>query len=142
MIVNAPSWFSFLWKSAYPICNLPCMHVLSTLGGFVSLLITGCFIALTFNHTYITPNHFPLLPVIKPMVNERTQKKVKIVSGGRETLEAMKEFVDPANIPKRYGGELSYGEEIDCRWSSPEEVTLREHVDAVNKKLGVEYKMG
>lgn len=48
----------------------------------------------------------PYPPVIKPMVNERTQKKVKIVAGGRETLECLKEFVDLANIPKRYGGEL------------------------------------
>lgn len=40
------------------------------------------------------------------MVNERTQKKVKIVAGGRETFECLKEFVDPANLPKRYGGEL------------------------------------
>lgn len=36
----------------------------------------------------------------------------------------------------------SYAEnEPDCRWSSPEEVALREHVEAVNKKHGVEFKM-
>lgn len=58
MIVNAPSWFCFLWK------------------------------------------------IIRPMVNERTQKKIKIVKAGKETLECIKEFVDPANIPVCYGGKL------------------------------------
>ena len=40
------------------------------------------------------------------MVNERTQKKIRIVKAGKETLEAMKEFIDIKNIPKMYGGEL------------------------------------
>jgi hypothetical protein len=36
----------------------------------------------------------------------------------------------------------SYGNDKDsCRWNSPDEVALREHVEAVNKKLGVEFKM-
>lgn len=74
-------------------------------------------------------------------MNERTQKKVKIVSKA-ETFAAICEFVDPANIPKSYGGTLNYGSDPDsCRWNSPEEVALREHVDAVNKKHGVESKM-
>lgn len=98
MIVNAPSWFSFLWK------------------------------------------------MIRPMVNERTQKKVKIVKGGKEMFECIKEFVDPKNIPKAYGGELSFGENGEkdpesCRWNSPEEIALRNHVHEVNKKFGVESKM-
>ena len=37
-----------------------------------------------------------------------TQKKVRIVKGGRETFEAISEFVDPKNIPVDYGGELRY----------------------------------
>ena len=40
------------------------------------------------------------------MVNERTQKKVKIVAGGRETFEAIAEFVDVEHIPVAYGGQL------------------------------------
>lgn len=57
LIVNAPGWFSFLWK------------------------------------------------VIKPMVNERTQKKIRIV-GKSETFACISEFVDPKDIPKCYGGQL------------------------------------
>lgn len=57
MIVNAPSWFSLIWK------------------------------------------------IIKPLVNERTRKKVRIVSKS-ETYKTLLEFIDPANIPKCYGGQL------------------------------------
>ena len=94
MIVNAPSWFSFLWK------------------------------------------------MIRPMVNERTQKKVKICKSGKETTDAIAEFVDIEKVPKCYGGQLTYGDDPDsCRWNSPEEKALREHVYAINKANNVESKM-
>ena len=38
-----------------------------------------------------------------------------------------------------YGGKLRFGDGVDtARWKSPQEVALREHVLAVNKKYGVE----
>jgi hypothetical protein len=40
-------------------------------------------------------------------VHENTQKKVKILKGGKETFEGVCEFVDPKNIPVEYGGELT-----------------------------------
>ena len=52
------------------------------------------------------PSWFSLIwRIIKPLVNERTRRKVKIVSKS-ETLEAIKEFVDIENIPVEYGGKL------------------------------------
>jgi len=56
-----------------------------------------------------------------------------------ETLECLKEFIDEADIPVEYGGKLRFGEGMDtARFKSPQEVALREHVLAVNKKHGVE----
>ncbi len=75
--------------------------------------------------------------MIRPMVNERTQKKVKIV-GKKETYQCLLEFIDEANIPDSYGGKLKFGDGPDsCRRFSPQEVALREHVEAVNKRHGV-----
>ncbi len=53
------------------------------------------------------------------MVNERTQKKVKIVGSGRETHSCISEFVDPANMPKRYGGQLRCVSDSDPMAGSP-----------------------
>lgn len=56
-----------------------------------------------------------------------------------ETLQCLKEFIDEADIPVEYGGKLRFGEGVDtARFKSPQEVALREHVLAVNKKHGVE----
>lgn len=44
--------------------------------------------------------------MIRPMVNERTQKKVKICKAGKETTDAIAEFVDIEKIPVCYGGKL------------------------------------
>lgn len=52
------------------------------------------------------PSWFSLMwKIIKPMVNERTRKKVRIV-GKSETFAAICEFVDPENVPTCYGGQL------------------------------------
>ncbi len=37
--------------------------------------------------------------MIKPLVNETTQKKIRIVAAGKETFAAMAEFIDPQDIP-------------------------------------------
>lgn len=39
-------------------------------------------------------------------MHENTQKKVKILKGGRETFEGVSEFVEPQKIPVEYGGTL------------------------------------
>ncbi len=58
-----------------------------------------------------------------------------------ETLKAMQEFIPLDRIPVEYGGQLTYSHEADsCRWNSPQEVALKEHVRAVNERLGVEAK--
>lgn len=90
----------------------------------------------------------------RPLVNEATQKKIRITKvrlntlcsliasihhpshltrlfrggqAGDETFRAISEFVDPKHIPTDYGGSLTCGDEPDsCRWHSPEETALRE----------------
>lgn len=73
---------------------------------------------------------------------------LKKANTGRSTLEWFKkgdagrstESLTPFTY--HFHGHDSYAEnEPDCRSSSPEEVALREHVEAVNKKHGVEFKM-
>lgn len=78
------------------------------------------------------------------MVNERTRKKVRIVSKS-ETFKTLTEFISEENVPKCYGGQLSFGDGSNpdsCRWNSPEEVALRQFVHAVNRKHGVESTLG
>ena len=39
-------------------------------------------------------------------------------------------------MPVEYGGTLQYGTDPDsCRWNCPEEIKIREHVYAVNKRF-------
>jgi hypothetical protein len=54
-----------------------------------------------------TPRTFPLPPppTTTTTTTTTTTKQVRIV-GAAETFACIKEFVDPANIPKCYGGEL------------------------------------
>mmetsp|Transcript_21866 Transcript_21866/g.39172 ORF Transcript_21866/g.39172 Transcript_21866/m.39172 type:complete len:350 (-) Transcript_21866:301-1350(-) len=72
-IVNAPSWFTNLWR------------------------------------------------MISPHVDEATKKKISIL--GKNYHAELFEYIDPANVPKEFGGEdeTPFGE-------SPEEVALREYV--------------
>eukprot|EP01035_Chromulina_nebulosa_P019986 gene19986-25956_t len=58
-VVNAPVWFSFLWR------------------------------------------------IIKPLVHENTQKKIRILSRAG-TLVGLQEHIDISNIPSYYGGQLDY----------------------------------
>jgi hypothetical protein len=58
-VVNAPMWFSMLWR------------------------------------------------VVKPMINENTQKKVRVLSA-KETFQGLCEFIEPDQIPEEYGGTLVY----------------------------------
>jgi len=88
-----------------------------------------------------TPGWFSFVwKMIRPLVNETTQKKIRIVRSGKETFECLSEFVDPKFIPEEYGGQLSYGGPDTCRWHSPEEVKLQEHVHAINRKFGKERR--
>jgi CRAL/TRIO domain len=70
-IVNAPVWFSMLWK------------------------------------------------IIKPMVHENTQKKVRILSRS-ETLKGLQEHIDISQIPELYGGQCDYGGHDSCRFNTPD----------------------
>ena len=61
------------------------------------------------------------------------------LQAGKETTDAIAEFVDLDKIPVEYGGTLKFGDKADsCRWESPEEVRLREHVYAVNRRFAEE----
>lgn len=64
-----------------------------------------------------TPRWFSMIwSMIRPLVNETTQRKVKIVAAGKETTDALAEFIDLADVPVEYGGQLKYGDEPDsCR---------------------------
>lgn len=74
--------------------------------------------------------------MIRPLINETTAAKVRIVKAGQETTNAINEFVELDQIPVEYGGKLRFGEGEDtCRHMCPEEVQLREHVYAINKKF-------
>lgn len=84
-IVNAPMWFSFIWK------------------------------------------------LVKPLVHENTQKKIKILSK-RETLEGLQEHIDISEIPSYYGGKLDFGGVDSCRFKSKEVLDLENFVRELNLK--------
>jgi len=106
VIVNAPSWFSFLYA------------------------------------------------LLQPLINERTQKKVKIYSKSG-SLRGLLEIADIEMIPKRLGGKMDEGLMVEVgelcggdggfgqkeydgnavRWFSKDEVTFRNHIRKVNEKL-------
>ena len=89
-VVNAPSWFSWLWK------------------------------------------------MVKPMVHENTQKKVKILAK-REILSGLLEHVDISEIPIYYGGEKDYGGLDSCRNLSPDEVKMSEYVRNIGKVMHITW---
>jgi len=63
-----------------------------------------------------------------------TVKKIRIASTGKETEEALREFIEPRQIPVEYGGTLQFSDEPDsCRWHSPEEKAIRELVHELNR---------
>lgn len=83
-IVNAPSWFSWVWR------------------------------------------------MMKPLVHENTQKKVKILAK-KEILSGLLEHIDKDQIPCYYGGEMNFGSEDSCRFRSVDEVKLAEFVVNIGK---------
>lgn len=107
LLVNAPSWFSWIWG------------------------------------------------VIKGAADEYTSKSLRVVSAAH-TYKALREFIDPDQIPLEYGGSLHYPASTteaaasdsdthsssplaaarranphSVRWTSPFEVQIREHVESV-----------
>jgi hypothetical protein len=88
LIVNAPYFFSFLWK------------------------------------------------IVKPLVHENTQKKIKILSP-KETLKGMMEFIEIDQIPEYYGGKLDYGGHDSCRFHNPDSANLVEYVRKLNEKHAI-----
>eukprot|EP01039_Chlorochromonas_danica_P008680 gene8680-9563_t len=73
-----------------------------------------------------------LWKIVKPMVHENTQKKVRILSS-KETLKGLQEHIDISQIPIYYGGQLDYGGGADsCRFNSPEAIALNEYVRKLN----------
>lgn len=83
-IVNAPMWFSYLWK------------------------------------------------MLKPMVHENTQNKVRILSRS-ETLKGLQEHIDLADIPEYYGGGRDFGGSDSCRWKAPEVEAMADYVKRLNE---------
>lgn len=82
--------------------------------------------------------------ILKPMIHENTQKKVKILSK-KEVLDGLKEHIDISQIPVYYGGELDFeigdkrGHGNDsCRFYSPEEVFMAKMTDRLNRRCAGE----
>lgn len=54
----------------------------------------------TPNTTHTHTHRFSLLwKILRQILNEATQKKVRVAASGNETLNAFKEFIDVENIP-------------------------------------------
>ena len=72
-------------------------------------------------------------PVLKPIIDEDTVHKIKILRGKDEIRKAMQERIPLENIPPEYGGQsMPLGE-------SPEEKTLAEWI-AHNNTLADENR--
>ena len=67
--------------------------------------------------------------VVKPMVDDVTKEKIKILRYGKEAItKALMEKIDLENIPPEYGGQsMSLGQ-------SPEEIAFVKHFEELNKK--------
>lgn len=83
-VVNAPSWFSWVWR------------------------------------------------MMKPLVHENTQKKVKILAK-KDILAGLMEHIEIDQIPCYYGGGMNFGSEDSCRFKGPDEVALAEFVSKIGK---------
>ena len=100
------------------------------------------------------PSWFSFLyALLTPLINERTQKKVRIFKEGSATLKGLLEYMDISVIPKRLGGEKSDvvdveelrgdregdGQEVFdgnmTRWFSEDEVKFRAHVRNANNSI-------
>ena len=95
-----------------------------------------------------------LYAVIKPLINERTQRKVRIF--GRDCLGGLGEYMERDQIPERLGGGMRAGgggggvdegelrmpfgqpgeyDGNEARWFSEDEVRFRRHVRERNKDI-------
>jgi hypothetical protein len=88
-----------------------------------------------------------LWKIVKPMVHENTQRKVRILSKS-ETLKGLQEHIDLSQIPVYYGGELQYPPPTDylanesddqeknhldsCRYYSPDVIEMNGYVRQLN----------
>jgi hypothetical protein len=70
--------------------------------------------------------------VVKPMVDDVTKKKIKILRYGQEAItKALMEKIDIENIPPEYGGtSMPLGQ-------SPEELQFMTHFEALNQKSAI-----
>jgi len=88
------------------------------------------------------PSWFSLLwKMVKPLVNEVTQKKIRIVNAAN-TLNAMREFIDDDQIPQCYGGTGVWGDggPENERYQNPLEVALQKFVDNIGKEGNLRSK--
>lgn len=70
--------------------------------------------------------------LVKPLVHENTQNKVKILSS-HETLKGLLEHIDIDQIPEYYGGNMDFGGHDSCRFSCPDVVEMEEYVRKLNE---------
>ncbi|GMH54490.1 hypothetical protein TrST_g2222 [Triparma strigata] len=82
------------------------------------------------------PSWFTMLfRLIKPMINENTQKKIRVMSS-KDTYNGLLEFLDDDRIPVEYGGSCSYkdsnGEKISCREGTEMERAMLDYVNRLN----------
>jgi uncharacterized membrane protein YgcG len=78
--------------------------------------------------------------LVKPMVHENTQKKIRILSKS-ETLKGLQEHIDFEQIPEYYGGGLDFGGRDSCRFHCKESADLAEFVKKVNEKNSIQTKV-
>lgn len=80
--------------------------------------------------------------VVKPLVHENTQKKVRILSS-KETLSGLQEHISIENIPVFYGGQLTCGDGSKdcCRFSSEESLAINDFVRRINDRHSVGSKV-
>jgi len=71
--------------------------------------------------------------LVKPMVHENTQKKIRILSA-KETLKGLMEHIDFDQIPEWYGGGLDFGGKDSCRFHCPETAQITEYVKKINDR--------
>ena len=78
--------------------------------------------------------------LVKPMVHENTQKKIRILSS-RETLKGLQEHIDFDQIPVYYGGGMDFGGPDSCRFSCPETSQITDYVKRLNDRNAIQNKV-
>jgi hypothetical protein len=131
IIANAPVWFSILWRLLKSILNEATQKKIRIAAAGTHALPPSSLPSLPFTTFATPPLTLPLPPSVPPSLPP-----------GKETRQALLEFIDEAHIPVEYGGTLRCsppeGEEgreggkDGCRWFSPQEVAMREFVEKLN----------